>query len=78
MNGQDVCRALGDKANGLIKFINRVTGSDMLYIESDLGFYRLYSNSTGRDQMILDGRNSIGDLARLVTTLQAILAAIDL
>lgn len=73
MNGEEICRALGDKAVALIKFINRVEGKDMLYLESELGFYRLYSNESGRDQLILDGRNSIGDLTKLVLTLQTLL-----
>ena len=75
MNGKDICQALGDQAVAYISFINKLVGSKMLYLESDLGFFRLYSNESGHDEMILDGRNSIGGLTKLVLTLQAILGA---
>lgn len=75
MNGQDICKALNGQAVAYIEFINKLVGSQMLYLSSYLGLYRLYSNESGHDELILDGRNSIGGLTKLVLTLQAILGA---
>ena len=78
MSSIEIIQALGDNADGLKKFINKMVGHEMLYLTSDLGLYHLYTNENGHDELIIEGRNSIGDLTRLVLTLREILRAIKI
>ena len=69
MNAQEICRALGERVIAQVQTINEMLGKNQLYLTSDLGLYHLYSNASGRDVLLMEGRNSIGDLVKLLSLL---------
>lgn len=69
MTMQEICGALGERVIEQVETINGMLGKNRLYLTSDVGLYHLYSNGGGHDVLLAEGRNSVGDLVKLLSLL---------